>query len=114
MFVYCKTTSKKTKKQKLKQKASWEAYKAKYDVREALFAPTKTRVAVPVLRPGALDFLDKKSISSDHYDTFASKKNKYTGDNMIGIAQMPKSNAVPVFNHNHVLEISRMRRSQGE
>lgn len=112
MFVYCKTTSKKTKKQKLKQKASWEAYKAKYKVKE--FAPVSMRAVVPVLRPGALDFLDKKSISSDHYDTFASKKNKYTGDNMIGIAQMPKSNAVPVFNHDHVLEISRMRRSQGE
>jgi hypothetical protein len=112
MFVYCKTTSKKTKKQKLKQKASWEAYKAMYKVKE--FAPIVTRAVVPVLRPGALDFLDKKSISSDHYDTFASKKNKYTGDNMIGIAQMPKSNAVPVFNHDHVLEISRMRRSQGE
>jgi len=34
----------------------------------------------------------------------------YTGSAIIGIAQMAKSNAVPVFNSEHILEIARMRR----
>ena len=34
----------------------------------------------------------------------------YTGDKMLGISQMAKSNAVPVFNTEHIVEIARMRR----
>lgn len=35
---------------------------------------------------------------------------EYTGTEMIGISQMAKSNAVPVFNTDHVVDIARMRR----
>jgi hypothetical protein len=34
----------------------------------------------------------------------------YTGENMVGIAQMAKSNAVPVFRTEDILDISKMRR----
>jgi len=34
----------------------------------------------------------------------------YTGTKMLGISQMAKSNAVPVFNSDHIIEIARMRR----
>jgi len=34
----------------------------------------------------------------------------YTGDAVVGIAQMAKSNAVPVFDSDHIVEIARMRR----
>jgi len=34
----------------------------------------------------------------------------YTGTNMLGIATMHKSNAVPVFNSESAVEISNMRR----
>lgn len=34
----------------------------------------------------------------------------YTGDAMIGVAQMSKSNAVPVFRNNDILDIAKMRR----
>jgi len=34
----------------------------------------------------------------------------YTGDKVMGIATMHKSNAVPVFNSEEAVEISRMRR----
>ena len=36
---------------------------------------------------------------------------QYTGTNMIGIAQMSKSNAVPVFSKEDAVSIARMRRS---
>ena len=35
---------------------------------------------------------------------------KYTGTKMLGISQMAKSNAVPVFNSGHIVDIARMRR----
>lgn len=34
----------------------------------------------------------------------------YTGTKMVGIAQMSKSNAVPVFSNEEILDIARMRR----
>ena len=34
----------------------------------------------------------------------------YTGDKMIGIATLHKSNAVPVFNSEDAVDISKMRR----
>jgi len=34
----------------------------------------------------------------------------YTGSNMLGISQMAKSNAIPVFNSDHIIDIARMRR----
>jgi hypothetical protein len=34
----------------------------------------------------------------------------YTGDKMIGIGQLHKSNAVPIFSNQEAIEISRMRR----
>jgi len=42
--------------------------------------------------------------------TFARTPNTYTGDKLIGIATMHKSNSVPVFSHEDAIEISRMRR----
>lgn len=35
---------------------------------------------------------------------------QYTGTNMIGIATMHKSNAVPVFSQQHAKDLSNMRR----
>ena len=50
--------------------------------------------------------------SGDSYDIFvASKKEmKYTGDKLMGIATMHKSNMVPVFKQEDAEEIARMRR----
>lgn len=42
--------------------------------------------------------------------TFAKAPNAYTGDKLIGIATMHKSNSVPVFSQEDAIEISRMRR----
>jgi len=35
---------------------------------------------------------------------------QYTGSKMIGISQMAKSNAIPIFNSDHIEEVARMRR----
>jgi len=35
---------------------------------------------------------------------------QYTGEKMLGVSQMAKSNAVPVFDTAHITDIARMRR----
>ena len=42
--------------------------------------------------------------------TFAKKPNVYTGDRLLGIATMHKSNSVPVFSQEDAIEIAKMRR----
>lgn len=37
---------------------------------------------------------------------------EYTGENMIGVSQLHKSNAVPVFREEDILDIGKMRRWQ--
>jgi hypothetical protein len=50
-----------------------------------------------------------KSLSTPGGSTAAVHK-VYTGDKIIGIATLHKSNAVPVFSQEEAVEISRMRR----
>jgi hypothetical protein len=52
-----------------------------------------------------------KSLETNHTGPLAAKPTKtYTGDQMLGVCTMHKSNAVPVFSSEHATEISRMRR----
>jgi len=44
------------------------------------------------------------------YSTSGKKENTYTGDVIMGIATMHKSNAVPIINKEQAKEISSMRR----
>jgi hypothetical protein len=50
--------------------------------------------------------------SGDTYDSFigAKKEMQYTGDKLIGIGIMHKSNLVPIFKQEDAEEIARMRR----
>lgn len=50
--------------------------------------------------------------SGDTYDKFVAPRRemKYTGDKLMGIATMHKSNMVPVFKQEDAEDISRMRR----
>lgn len=38
----------------------------------------------------------------------------YTGDKLLGVATMHKSNAIPVFNDQHLVDIASMRRNEYE
>jgi hypothetical protein len=48
--------------------------------------------------------------SVDSSSATLSNKKVYTGDKIIGIGTMHKSNAVPIFSDNEAKEISSMRR----
>jgi hypothetical protein len=52
-----------------------------------------------------------KSLDTGHYGTVSSKPTpKYTGSKMLGVGQLHKSNAVPVFCDQDAIDIARMRR----
>lgn len=52
-----------------------------------------------------------KSLDTGHSGPVSSKPAmQYTGTKILGISQMAKSNAVPVFNSEHIVDIARMRR----
>ena len=52
-----------------------------------------------------------KSLNTGHSGPVASKPaQKYTGSKMLGVGQLHKSNAVPVFCDQDAIDIARMRR----
>jgi len=51
-----------------------------------------------------------KSLNTGETGATKAAAKVYTGTNMLGIATMHKSNAVPVFNSEAAVEISKMRR----
>ncbi len=114
-IVYFSTKSKKTRKQRQKEKDAWETYKEKYGLTE-----NKARTQQIVkqwtepkplsLRPGALDHLNHKSLNSGAAVAVKKERHVYTGTNIIGIGFMHKSNLVPIFSSDAAVDISKMRR----
>ena len=94
--------------------ASWKELQKKWGVEQedkkrkrALAAETLTyKLSAPVGRATSNHI---PSHSTPGGSTSSVHK-VYTGDKIIGISQMAKSNAIPVFNSDHILEIARMRR----
>lgn len=88
----------------------WQALKAKYEPRTKIKLERKSFVAPKPLRRDA----DKPRIPS--LDTGVRgavnvrKPMQYTGDNVVGIGTMHKSNAVPIFTDQEAKDISSMRR----
>ena len=121
---YLTTTGKKKSKRKYRTAAqasrarelneSWQTLLNEHGVTKSRSSPknpSMTQTRIPDYRNyrGA----DQPRIPSLPFtgDTCARPADKvYTGDKMIGIAQMSKSNAVPVFQKQHILDIGKMRR----
>ena len=94
--------------------ADWEKLKNKWAVPakekkvSKVFEPLHTayRLSTP---PGRTTSRDLPSRVTEGHSTAAVHK-VYTGDKVLGIATMHKSNAVPVFAQEEAVEISKMRR----
>jgi|DEB0MinimDraft_3_1074331.scaffolds.fasta_scaffold288868_2 hypothetical protein len=109
MLVYTHQTSKKTRKQKQKQKLAVAKWKDKYGVTKERKVFTVLKSPTITVRPGGMDFRSVGSASAA-LDTFKRTAQKYTGDKVLGIATMHKSNAVPIFSNDEAVEVSKMRR----
>ena len=88
----------------------WQAIKAKYEPKSKIKVGRSSYVPPKPLRRDS----DKPRIPS--LDTGVKgavnvrMPQKYTGDNIVGIGTMHKSNAVPIFSDQEAKDISSMRR----
>lgn len=110
MMIYTYQTSKKSKKQKAKQKEAWVKHCKKFGIeqRKDVFKPLS--VETTFRRIGSEAYKTLESVQTDRFDTFQRQKNQYTGTAMIGVAAMHKSNLVPVFDSQHAEQVAKMRR----
>ena len=123
MSPACTTTGKHKSKRKFKNAAeaakarrnaeAWNQLLEKYDVKPPVRRPAKL-ASVPASSPvyrrepgtGSIPSLDTRS-------GVATKPNQqqYTGSAMIGIGQLHKSNAIPIFQAEDAVDIAKMRRN---
>ena len=120
-ILYLSTKSKKTRKQRAKQKDAWEEYKAKYGLvenkartKQIVKQTTLQSVKPMTLRPGALDHKQHKSLNSGAAVATKPAQKVYTGDAIIGLATMHKSNIVPIFNEQAAKDVANMRRGNDQ
>ena len=118
------TTGKKRGKQKFRSaaaaqqarevEAGWADLQKKWQVDAQAASKTRALKAKPYVPPKlAYRGSDEQRVASLNtgWHTCAKTPDKvYTGDKIIGISQMAKSNAVPVFNQQAAIDIARMRR----
>jgi hypothetical protein len=79
----------------------------KVNSRLTKYNPTKTTGNIP--REGS-STKDIPSLGDGVGNATAKPIQEYTGDEMIGIGQLHKSNAIPVFRDNDIKDLGKMRR----
>jgi hypothetical protein len=91
--------------------AEWQAMLKKYEPKKAVALPTKSLSDVYSLKtPVGRETPRFPSRDTGYHNTALKPSPQYTGDKMLGIGTLHKSNAVPVFCDNEAKEMARMRR----
>jgi len=117
-MIYSNTKSK--VKPKTMPKAEREAYAkwcAQYDIKPEGKAKKKvvvynTELPGTVYKPFIRETVRYPSLDTGHKGAVNTGKTTmwYTGDKMLGVATMHKSNLVPIFSDDNAVEVSQMRR----
>ena len=119
MIIHQHIPKRKPRKPNAKQralKASWQALLDKYDIKPARKGVQQVTHVAAIDHPRVV--VDPKRLTNhipsvDTGQGLAAKKapQQYTGDAMLGIGQLHKSNAVPIFKAEDAVDISKMRRN---
>ena len=120
------TTTRMSGKSKVKKKPGWKQRQAKHDawLRENGVHPDQLKARRKEFKPLKISQAEQDRVKArEDYDkkypsvsngmsgnTFKKEPQKYTGTLVTGIAQMHKSNAVPVINKEQAVDIAKMRR----
>ena len=105
-----------TRAPKSKRKLAPRAERENYEKWLESHKPTKSIKTTPqkfvytLSVPAGRDTKHIPSLNTSGGNATKSAPKVYTGDKVLGIATLHKSNAVPVFNSTEAVEISRMRR----
>ena len=88
---------------------SWADLKQRWDIKEDYSKPKKALYTPPA--PYRRDTGPRHESKPDTISIAVRPADKvYTGDNCLGIGQLHKSNAIPVFSKEDAIDISKMRR----
>jgi len=99
-------------KQKLSKKqkeARAKLLKEQREIARSLKNSYRKKEYVPTL-PSAYRENIVPSLQTNKCNTVKKESKQYTGTVVIGIAQTHKSNAVPIINQQHAIDIAKMRR----
>jgi hypothetical protein len=103
-----KSKAKKVPKAKLEQYEKW--LESHQPTKPLKIQKTNNTLSYKLSTPVGRETKQYKSLNTGEVGATKAKPKVYTGTNMLGIATMHKSNAVPVFNTEAAVEISNMRR----
>ena len=110
MIIYANIRKSKPKLKSKKEREEYSAWLEKHQtpiMKRKIFKPTFTyKLSAP---PGR-ETVRYPSLNTGIGHATKAPAKVYTGTKMMGIATMHKSNAVPVFNSEEAVEISKMRR----
>lgn len=71
----------------------------------------KSKPFVPKVNPRLAELRSTASLPDAHVGAVTIKQTpQYTGDKIVGISTLHKSNAIPVFSKQEAIEVSKMRR----
>jgi hypothetical protein len=92
----------------------WKAFQKKWEV-DAEERKRVRGLAAPAMKPKGIppyrrETVNHPSLNSNEGSATLKERPTYTGDAMIGIGQLHKSNAVPIFSQEDAIDISKMRR----
>lgn len=111
MLIYTNTKSTKKSKNTAKKRElqnDWNKLLARWEVKET--KPTKTKPYRGLDLSHVRTTRDIPSLDTGTGNAVKKKQNQYTGTAMLGVATLHKSNAVPVFSQEDVVDIAKMRR----
>lgn len=109
MMIYTSVRKSKQKQRPKKERDEYAAWLAKHQPKKQIRqidAPFVYQLSTPAGRE--TQRYESRNTGLDV--ATAAPRKVYTGDKMLGIATLHKSNAVPVFNNTEAVEISNMRR----
>lgn len=110
MLIYTRTEKSKPKLKSRKEREEYEAWLKKHQVNKpvTLGKPVSSyQVKIP---PGRSTTRHIPSVDSGFAMAAAPARKVYTGNKIIGIGTLHKSNAVPIFSDEEAKDIAKMRR----
>ena len=110
MLIYTRTEKSKPKLKPRKEREEYEAWLKKHQVNKNvnLAKPVSSyQIKIP---PGRTTTRHIPSVDSGLAFAAAPARKVYTGDKIIGIGTLHKSNAVPIFSDEEAKDIAKMRR----
>lgn len=112
-ILHTSVPKRKPKKLNAKQRelqAEWEKLMKKYEPKKPIKTPKSEALTYSLKKAREDGNTNYASLDTGAAPALKVEQPKYTGTKMLGVSAMHKSNLVPVFNNDAVVEITRMRR----